>query len=113
MRLVGVEAIRVAMPLVTPFRTSFGTETARDVLLQRPAKAASQRSASPLPARSLDQDEAAPPVGRVVRRADHEVVAAVLDQRSAGLEQGEVGPVRQADHVHARTVRAGGPRVRP
>ena len=35
MRLVGVEALRVAMPLVTPFRTSFSTETARDVLLLR------------------------------------------------------------------------------
>ncbi len=35
MKLVGVEAIRVAMPLVTPFRTSFGTEIARDVLLLR------------------------------------------------------------------------------
>jgi O-succinylbenzoate synthase len=34
-RLLGVEAIRVAMPLVAPFRTSFGTETARDVLLLR------------------------------------------------------------------------------
>ncbi|HEY6796352.1 MAG TPA: o-succinylbenzoate synthase [Kineosporiaceae bacterium] len=30
-----VELLRVAMPLVSPFRTSFGTETARDVLLVR------------------------------------------------------------------------------
>jgi o-succinylbenzoate synthase len=30
-----VELRRVAMPLVAPFRTSFGTETARDVLLVR------------------------------------------------------------------------------
>ncbi len=30
-----VELLRVAMPLVRPFRTSFGTETARDVLLLR------------------------------------------------------------------------------
>ncbi|GIM73394.1 o-succinylbenzoate synthase [Winogradskya consettensis] len=35
MRLTGVELRRVAMPLVSPFRTSFGTETARDVLLVR------------------------------------------------------------------------------
>ncbi len=35
MKLAGVEAIRVAMPLVAPFRTSFGTETRRDVLLLR------------------------------------------------------------------------------
>lgn len=35
MNLVGVEAIRIAMPLVSPFRTSFGTEHARDVLLLR------------------------------------------------------------------------------
>ncbi|MFZ0160689.1 MAG: o-succinylbenzoate synthase [Kineosporiaceae bacterium] len=35
MKLLGVEAIRVAMPLVSPFRTSFGTEHARDVLLLR------------------------------------------------------------------------------
>lgn len=35
MRLAGVELRRVAMPLVAPFRTSFGTETARDVLLVR------------------------------------------------------------------------------
>jgi len=35
MKLVGVELRRVAMPLVAPFRTSFGVETARDVLLVR------------------------------------------------------------------------------
>jgi O-succinylbenzoate synthase len=35
MKLAGVELVRVAMPLVSPFRTSFGTETARDVLLLR------------------------------------------------------------------------------
>lgn len=35
MKLIGVEGIRIAMPLVSPFRTSFGTETARDVLLLR------------------------------------------------------------------------------
>jgi o-succinylbenzoate synthase len=33
--LQGVELRRVAMPLVAPFRTSFGTEHARDVLLVR------------------------------------------------------------------------------
>ncbi len=35
MKLLELEAIRVAMPLVSPFRTSFGTETDRDVLLLR------------------------------------------------------------------------------
>ncbi len=35
MKLEGVELRRVAMPLVAPFRTSFGTETTRDVLLVR------------------------------------------------------------------------------
>jgi O-succinylbenzoate synthase len=34
-KLAGVELVRVAMPLVAPFRTSFGTETSRDVLLVR------------------------------------------------------------------------------
>jgi O-succinylbenzoate synthase len=34
-RIELVELRRVVMPLVTPFRTSFGTETARDVLLVR------------------------------------------------------------------------------
>ncbi|HEU5159392.1 MAG TPA: o-succinylbenzoate synthase [Streptosporangiaceae bacterium] len=33
MKLVHVELRRIAMPLVAPFRTSFGTETARDILL--------------------------------------------------------------------------------
>lgn len=33
MKLLDVELRRVALPLVTPFRTSFGTQTARDVLL--------------------------------------------------------------------------------
>ena len=33
--LGAVELVRVAMPLVSPFRTSFGTETERDVLLVR------------------------------------------------------------------------------
>jgi O-succinylbenzoate synthase len=35
MKLTGIELRRIAMPLVAPFRTSFGTETARDVLLVR------------------------------------------------------------------------------
>ena len=35
MKLQGVELRRVAMPLVSPFRTSFGTQTARDILLVR------------------------------------------------------------------------------
>jgi o-succinylbenzoate synthase len=34
-KLTGVELRRVAMPLVAPFRTSFGTQTSRDVLLVR------------------------------------------------------------------------------
>ncbi|HVA73197.1 MAG TPA: o-succinylbenzoate synthase [Acidimicrobiales bacterium] len=33
MKIEAVELVRVAMPLVSPFRTSFGTQTARDVLL--------------------------------------------------------------------------------
>lgn len=35
MRLEGIELRRVAMPLVSPFRTSFGTQTAKDILLVR------------------------------------------------------------------------------
>ena len=35
MKLEGVELRRIHLPLVSPFRTSFGTETARDVLLVR------------------------------------------------------------------------------
>ena len=35
MKLTGVELRRIRMPLVAPFRTSFGTETDRDVLLLR------------------------------------------------------------------------------
>ncbi|GAA3463181.1 o-succinylbenzoate synthase [Saccharothrix longispora] len=35
MELTGVELRRVRMPLVAPFRTSFGSETTRDVLLVR------------------------------------------------------------------------------
>ena len=34
-KLEGVELRRIAMPLVSPFRTSFGTQTARDILLLR------------------------------------------------------------------------------
>jgi O-succinylbenzoate synthase len=34
-KLAGLELIRAAMPLVSPFRTSLGVETARDVLLVR------------------------------------------------------------------------------
>src|SRR5215470_7648088 len=34
-KLTGVELRRVALPLVTPFRTSFGTELHRDILLVR------------------------------------------------------------------------------
>jgi o-succinylbenzoate synthase len=35
MKITGVELRRIAMPLVSPFRTSFGTETTRDILLIR------------------------------------------------------------------------------
>ena len=35
MKLTGVELRRIEMPLVAPFRTSFGTETSRDALLLR------------------------------------------------------------------------------
>ena len=35
MKLEAVELVRVRMPLVRPFRTSFGTQTERDVLLLR------------------------------------------------------------------------------
>ncbi|WP_248958903.1 o-succinylbenzoate synthase [Sphaerisporangium perillae] len=35
MKITGIELRRIAMPLVAPFRTSFGTETRRDVLLLR------------------------------------------------------------------------------
>ncbi|KAA6212114.1 o-succinylbenzoate synthase [Streptomyces albofaciens JCM 4342] len=34
-KITGVELRRIAMPLVAPFRTSFGVETSRDVLLVR------------------------------------------------------------------------------
>ncbi|MGW3346208.1 hypothetical protein ACWDA3_23105 [Nonomuraea rubra] len=33
MKLRGIELRRVSMPLVSPFRTSFGTQTERDILL--------------------------------------------------------------------------------
>lgn len=33
MKLSSVELVRIAIPLVSPFRTSFGTQTSRDVLL--------------------------------------------------------------------------------
>ncbi len=35
MKLLGLELRRIAMPLVRPFRTSFGVETTRDILLVR------------------------------------------------------------------------------
>jgi o-succinylbenzoate synthase len=39
-RVEAVELVRVALPLVRPFRTSFGTQTGRDVLLLRVRTAA-------------------------------------------------------------------------
>ncbi|MEV7529544.1 MULTISPECIES: o-succinylbenzoate synthase [Streptomyces] len=35
MKILGAELRRIAMPLVSPFRTSFGTQTTRDLLLLR------------------------------------------------------------------------------
>lgn len=35
MRIDGIELRRVAMPLVSPFRTSFGTQTEKDILIVR------------------------------------------------------------------------------
>ena len=37
MKLTGVELRRISMPLVAPFRTSFGTETTRDIAAIRVA----------------------------------------------------------------------------
>lgn len=42
MRVVEVELRRIRLPLVTPFRTSFGTETERDVMLVRATTSESQ-----------------------------------------------------------------------
>src|SRR5882757_547726 len=42
MKISSVELVRVDIPLVTPFRTSFGTQTRRDVLLLRIDTADSQ-----------------------------------------------------------------------
>ncbi|MFD0065019.1 hypothetical protein [Streptomyces sp. NPDC056690] len=50
----GVELRRIAMPLVAPFRTSFGVETSRDVLLVRsspPTEPTAGRNARPFPSR--------------------------------------------------------------
>ena len=35
MKLTGVELLRVRLPLVAPFRTSFGTQAERELLLLR------------------------------------------------------------------------------
>jgi o-succinylbenzoate synthase len=42
LKIEGFELRRVAMPLVSPFRTSFGTQTARDILLVRAVTDASE-----------------------------------------------------------------------
>ena len=42
MKLQSAELVRVEMPLVSPFRTSFGTQTRRDVLLVRAVTEASE-----------------------------------------------------------------------
>ncbi|WP_438354303.1 o-succinylbenzoate synthase [Microbacterium sp. CJ88] len=42
MNIEGFELRRVAMPLVSPFRTSFGTQTARDILLVKAVTDASE-----------------------------------------------------------------------
>ncbi len=42
MKLTAVELRRVRMPLVAPFRTSFGTQTCRDLLLVRAVTAAAE-----------------------------------------------------------------------
>jgi O-succinylbenzoate synthase len=42
MKLTGVELRRIAMPLVAPFRTSFGTELDREVVLVRVVTAAAE-----------------------------------------------------------------------
>jgi O-succinylbenzoate synthase len=42
MKLDGIELRRVTVPLVAPFRTSFGTETTRDILLVRAVTGAAE-----------------------------------------------------------------------
>jgi len=71
-------------------------ERCREAVQPRPAV---------LRSRHLSQkEEIAPPVGRVVWAANDEMVAPVLDLGPAASQEGEIGPVPQRDHVHARTV---------
>ena len=54
-RVPRVELRRIAMPLVTPFRTSFGSQTDRDILLVR-VELADQRQDVVLPVVERDDD---------------------------------------------------------
>ena len=49
MKIEAVELRRVRLPLVAPFRTSFGTETARDILLVRVREPTPRAGASAWP----------------------------------------------------------------
>lgn len=88
MKLTGVELRRIRMPLVSPFRTSFGTQTGRDVLLLRvvtdEAEGWGECVALSHPRYSAEYVEGA---ADVLRRFLIPAVAAVDD-----LEAGKVGP---------------------
>ena len=53
----------------------------------------------------LEEQEVAPEVGRVGRRADHEVGAAVLDLAAGHLQQAQVGAEAEGADVHSVLVR--------
>ncbi len=93
MKLRGIELRRISMPLVSPFRTSFGTQTERDVLLVKAV---------------TDDAEG---LGRV-RRADRPA----LFGRIRRLAAGRAAPLPAAEtrlaggHGRGRTVGGGGRR---
>lgn len=96
MKIESVELLRVHMPLVAPFRTSFGTQTSRDVLLLRvlttEAEGWAECVAMASPLYSSEYTEAA-----------HRVIADELLPRlfaSGDVTAASVAPALSAVHGH-------------
>src|SRR5436190_1141893 len=89
MRLKGLELRRIAMPLVAPFRTSFGTERDRDVLLVRAVGADAEGwgecVAMSAPLYSSEHVDGA---AEVIRRFFAPALAGVRDRVPAGVSVG-------------------------
>ncbi len=98
---LGVEAMS-REPAKIGDRAVLAVESERNVLgpRERGGEAIQPRLGRIIGRYPCQQEKVPPPMGRVVRAANNEVVTAVLDLRPTELQQGEVGSITQRSQLH-------------